>query len=128
MRQVNNMDLAVVSVLGGGLFVLAMTLVNVQYLARTLFVEHERAVDVGRKLADDEANLLLKVRKASLPGSIAEGAGSLGLEVARGENTVNLVVDEHHRVTFAPDTAIGQPLEAAKQSTDESVSSQGRHP
>lgn len=128
MRQVNNMDLAVVSVLGVVLFVLAMTLVNVQYRARTLFVEHERAVDVGRKLADDEANLLLKVRKASLPGSIAEGAGSLGLEVARGENTVNLVVDEHHRVTFAPDTAVGQPLEAAKQSTDESVSSQGRHP
>ncbi len=128
MRQVNNMDLAVVSVLGVVLFVLAMTLVNVQYRARTLFVEHERAVDVGRKLADDEANLLLKVRKASLPGSIAEGAGSLGLEVARGENTVNLVVDEYHRVTFAPDTAVGQPLEAAKQSTDESVSSQGRHP
>ena len=128
MRQVNNMDLAVVSVLGVVLFVLAMTLVNVQYRARTLFVEHERAVDVGRKLADDEANLLLKVRKASLPGSIAEGAGSLGLEVARGENTGNLVVDEHHRVTFAPDTAVGQPREAAKQSTDESVSSQGRHP
>ena len=128
MRQVNNMDLAVVSVLGVVLFVLAMTLVNVQYRARTLFVEHERAVDVGRKLADDEANLLLKVRKASLPGSIAEGADALGLEVARGENTVNLVVDEHHRVTFAPDTAGGQSFEAAKQSTDESVSSQGRHP
>ncbi len=128
MRQVNNMDLAVVSVLGVVLFVLAMTLVNVQYRARTLFVEHERAVDVGRKLADDEANLLLKVRKASLPGSIAEGAGALGLEVARGENTVNLVVDEHHRVTFAPDTAAGRPLEAAEQSTDDSVSSQGRHP
>lgn len=105
MRQVNKMDLAVVAVLGLVLFALAITLVNVQYRARTLFVEHERAVDVGRRLADDEANLLLKVRRASLPGSIAEGAGALGLEVARGKNTVNLVVDEHHRVTFAPDAA-----------------------
>ena len=100
MRQVSKMDLVVVAVLGLVLFALAITLVNVQYRARTLFVEHERAVDVGRRLADDEAHLLLKVRKASLPGSIADGAGALGLEVARGENTVNLVVDEHHRVTF----------------------------
>ncbi len=40
-----------------------ITLVNVQYRARTLFVEHERAVDVTRRLADDQADLLLKVRK-----------------------------------------------------------------
>lgn len=112
MRQVSKMDLVVVAVLGLVLFALAITLVNVQYRARTLFVEHERAVDVGRRLADDEAHLLLKVRKASLPGSIADGAGALGLEVARGENTVNLVVDEHHRVTFAPDTAAAQAAAA----------------
>lgn len=102
MRQVSKMDLVVVAVLGLVLFALAITLVNVQYRARTLFVEHERAVDVGRRLADDEAHLLLKVRKASLPGSIADGAGALGLEVARGENTVNLVVDEHHRARLRP--------------------------
>ena len=45
MRQVSKMDLVVVAVLGFVLFALAITLVNVQYRARTLFVEHERAVD-----------------------------------------------------------------------------------
>ena len=74
MRQVNVLELAVVFVLGIVLFSLAITLVNVQYRARTLFVEHERAVDIGRRLADDQADLLLRVRKASLPGSLADGA------------------------------------------------------
>lgn len=106
MRQVNLFELCLVCVLGIILFVMAITLVNVQYRARTLFVEHERAVDVGRRLADDQADLLLKVRKAALPGSISEGAKGLGLEVAHGENTVNLVVDEHHRVSFAPDAIL----------------------
>lgn len=126
MRQVSKMDLVVVAVLGLVLFALAITLVNVQYRARTLFVEHERAVDVGRRLADDEAHLLLKVRKASLPGSIADGAGALGLEVARGENTVNLV-DEHHRVTFAPDTAAAQAA-AADGKAGASEGSRGGRP
>lgn len=106
MRQVNVLELAVVFVLGIVLFSLAITLVNVQYRARTLFVEHERAVDIGRRLADDQADLLLRVRKASLPGSIAEGAAALGLMTARGENTVNLVVDDQHRVELAPDMVI----------------------
>ena len=88
---------------------------------------HARAVDVGRRLADDEAHLLLKVRKASLPGSIADGAGALGLEVARGENTVNLVVDEHHRVTFAPDTAAAQAV-AADGKAGASEGSRGGRP
>ena len=72
MRQVSKMDLVVVAVLGLVLFALAITLVNVQYRARTLFVEHERAVDVGRRLADDEAHLLLKVRfpEASLTARV----------------------------------------------------------
>ena len=48
MRQVSKMDLVVVAVLGLVLFALAITLVNVQYRARTLFVEHERAVDVAK--------------------------------------------------------------------------------
>ena len=118
MRQVSKMDLVVVAVLGLVLFALAITLVNVQYRARTLFVEHERAVDVGRRLADDEAHL---------PGSIADGAGALGLEVARGENTVNLVVDEHHRVTFAPDTAAAQAA-AADGKAGASEGSRGGRP
>ena len=114
MRQVNGLELAVVFVLGIVLFSLAITLVNVQYRARTLFVEHERAVDIGRRLADDQADLLLRVRKASLPGSLADGAASLGMVSARGENTVNLVVDEHHRVDFAPDTPTAESAEGGQ--------------
>ena len=114
MRQVNTFELVAVVALGFILFALAIALVNVQYRARTLFVEHERAVDVGRRLADDQADLLLRVRKASLPGSLADGAASLGMVSARGENTVNLVVDEHHRVDFAPDTPTAESAEGAK--------------
>ena len=102
MRQVSKMDLVVVAVLGLVLFALAITLVNVQYRARTLFVEHERAVDVGRRLADDEAHLLLKVRKASLPGSIADGAGALGLVGACGYIPVTVGVYQHHWAWLAP--------------------------
>lgn len=123
MRQVNLLELCLVCILGVILFVMAITLVNVQYRARTLFVEHERAVDVGRRLADDQADLLLKVRKAALPGSIAEGATGLGLEVARGENTVNLVVDEHHRVTFAPDAVM-----TSKDDNEETQDKKGGRP
>ena len=111
MRQVNVLELAVVFVLGIVLFSLAITLVNVQYRARTLFVEHERAVDIGRRLADDQADLLLRVRKASLPGSLADGAASLGMASARGEHTLNLAVDEHHPVDLAPDTPTAESAE-----------------
>lgn len=106
MRQVSVLELVLIAVLGIVLLILAFTQVNVQYRARTLFVEHERAVDVGRRLADDQADLLLRVRRASLPGSIAEGAAKLGLETARGENTVNLVVDDQKRVTVATEALL----------------------
>ena len=67
MRQVSKMDLVVVAVLGLVLFALAITLVNVQYRARTLFVEHERAVDVGRRLADDEAHIFSRSARRRFP-------------------------------------------------------------
>ena len=127
MRQVSKMDLVVVAVLGLVLFALAITLVNVQYWARTRFVEHERAVDVGRRLADDEAHQLLKVRKASLPGSIFFFVCALGLEVPRDENMEKQVVDEHHRVTFAPDTAAAQAA-AADGKAGASEGSRGGRP
>ena len=77
---------------------IAVQLVHLRYEIRTLFVEHERAVEIGRRLADDQADLLLKIRRAALPSSITEGVKSIGLEDARGENTVNIVMDENHRV------------------------------
>lgn len=82
--------------LGAGSLVflcLSVHLINVQYHARTLFVEHEKAVAHGRHLKDDQAELLMKIRRASLPGRIAEGAQSMGLVIASDENTVSLVMD-----------------------------------
>ncbi|MDY3115907.1 MAG: hypothetical protein SOR95_08035 [Sutterella sp.] len=88
------MALGVIVVLG-----LAVALVQQRYQIRTLFVEHERSVDIGRRLADDQADLLLRIRKAALPSAVAQGAEKLGLEEARGENTVSMVMDAQHRVT-----------------------------
>jgi cell division protein FtsL len=105
MRFLNFLELFFALVLGAVLFVMSLMLVNKQYEMRTLFVEHERAVDVGRRLGDDQADLLLKVRRASLPGSIAQGAAALGLVQAGNDNTINLVVDSSKRVEIAPDTA-----------------------
>ena len=78
---------------------LAVTLVNQRYEIRTLFVEHERAVDVGRRLSDDQADLLLRIRRAALPSNILQGADALGLDGAKSENTVSIVMDDNHRVT-----------------------------
>ena len=72
------MALGVIVVLG-----LAVALVQQRYQIRTLFVEHERSVDIGRRLADDQADLLLRIRKAALPSAVAQGAEKLGLEEAQ---------------------------------------------
>ena len=58
MRQVSKMDLVVVAVLGLVLFALAITLVNVQYRARTLFSRSAR-----RRFP--EASLTARVRSDS---------------------------------------------------------------
>ncbi len=89
---------------------LAVTLVHQRYEIRTLFVEHERAVDVSRRLSDDQADLLLKIRRAALPSAITQGAQELGLEEAKSENTVSLVMDENHRVTHVDFDVIPQNM------------------
>ncbi len=87
---------------------MAITLVQQRYEIRTLFVEHERAVDIGRRLSDDQADLLLKIRRAALPSAVSQGASNLGLEEAKSENTVSLVMDENHRVTHVDFDVIPQ--------------------
>lgn len=91
MRSVSRMELFWAALLGIALFASAICLVELQYRTRVLFVEHEHEADLTRRLLDDQAELLMKVRRAALPGEIAEGAAALGLEGATGDTTVTLV-------------------------------------
>lgn len=103
--KVSGLELFGLFTIGSILLGLSFLLVHQQYRARSLFIQHEQAQDVARRLADDEADLLLKVRRASLPGSIAGGAEKMKLVPATDENTVELVVDKQRRVTIPPEYA-----------------------
>ena len=98
MPRLNGAFLGLVGILGTVLLALALLLVNFQYRSRTLFVEHERAIEVGRKLLDDQAELEFKVRKASLPGNIVSEAEKLGLVPSTEEESITLVYDKTGRV------------------------------
>lgn len=117
MRRLNGALIGLVGVLGAILFALALILVNFQYRSRTLFVEHEKAIEVGRKLLDYQAELEYKVRKASLPGNIVAEAEKAGLVPSTEEESVTLVYDGTGRVVN-PDEATAEPaavdLKAAK--------------
>ena len=67
----------------------SVMLVNERYRMRQLFVEHERAIDVERRLKDDQAELLMRVRRASLPSRISDSA-AFGLVPVDGAHTVIL--------------------------------------
>lgn len=108
MRRLNGALIGLVGVLGAILFALALILVNFQYRSRTLFVEHERAIEVGRKLLDDQAELEYKVRKASLPGNIVAEAEKAGLVPSTEEESVTLVYDSTGRVVN-PEGAAAKP-------------------
>ena len=64
----------------------SVMLVNERYRMRQLFVEHERAIDVERRLKDDQAEL----RRASLPSRISDSASAFGLVPVDGAHTVIL--------------------------------------
>lgn len=68
----------------------SVMLVNERYRMRQLFVEHERAIDVERRLKDDQAELLMRVRRASLPSRISDSAAAFGLVPVDGAHTVIL--------------------------------------
>ena len=97
-------ELFAVLVLGMLLFASAVALVEVQYRTRLLFVEHEHEVDVTRRLMDDEAELLMQVRRASLPGSISAQAEALGMRGATGDDTITLVERGAGRIEYSSDT------------------------
>ncbi len=109
MRRLNSALLGAILVLGIVLLLLALLLVNLQYRSRTLFVEHERAIDIGRKLLDDQAELEYKVRKASLPGNIVSEAEKLGLVPSTEEESITLIYDKTGRVLF-PGEDVSEPV------------------
>ena len=63
----------------------SVMLVNERYRMRQLFVEHERAIDVERRLKDDQAELLMRV-----PSRISDSASAFGLVPVDGAHTVIL--------------------------------------
>lgn len=99
MRQVSRIEVFWALLLGVALFVSGVALIELHCRARQIYIEHERELDVQRRLLDEQADLEMKVRRASLAGSIGAGAAMLGLEGATGADTVTLV--EH------PDGSIG---------------------
>ncbi len=112
MRGATKADIFCFLVLGLVLFASAMTLVELQRRTRLMFVEHEREMDIERRLLDDQADLLMKVRRASLPGTIASGAEELGLVGATGETTIVLVEDEAGGMSI-PDEVVKRLREEA---------------
>ena len=57
----------------------------------------------------------MKVRRASLPGSIVAGARELGLKGATGDNTVTLVRAKDGTVVLSEETKARIAAEAAAQ-------------
>ena len=104
MRSVSKVELGLVAVLGAVLFTSALALVEIHYRTRLLFVAQERAVDLERRLLDDQAELQMKVRRAALPGTISAGAAMMGLEGATGNNTYTLVEEPDGRIAFSRET------------------------
>ena len=98
MRPVTRAELLWTVVLGIVLVGSAFCLVDLHFQMRQLFVAHEHEMDVHRRLLDDQAELEMKVRRASLPGSISAGAAMLDLSGATGADTVTL-----GRIDFLPE-------------------------
>ena len=115
MSRTSPIELVWVAVLGFALFVSALSLVDLHYRTRQVFVAHERELDTARKLLDDQAELQMKVRRASLPGSIVAGARELGLKGATGDNTVTLVRAKDGTVVLSEETKARIAAEAAAQ-------------
>lgn len=119
MNRVSNMQIFWAMLLGATLLASAFSLVDLQYRTRRVFVEHERELDVARRLQDDRSELQMLVRRASLPGNIVEGAREMGLRGATGDNTVMLVLDADGRVTLSKETAAR--IEAEKSAAEEAA-------
>lgn len=114
MKSVARAEIIWAAVLGAALFLSALGLVELHWQARQLFVAHEHEADVHRRLLDDQANLEMQVRRASLAGNIGAGAAMLDLAGATGVDTVTLVESPDGRIDFLPD--LRRELDAVKAS------------
>ena len=103
MPPVTRGELLWTSVLGAVLVGSAFCLVGLHFQMRQVFVAHEHEMDVHRRLLDDQAELEMKVRRASLAGSITAGAAMLDLSGATGSDTVTLVETPDGRIDFLPE-------------------------
>ena len=118
MKSVARAEIIWAAVLGVALF---------HWQARQLFVAHEHEADVHRRLLDDQANLEMQVRRASLAGNIGAGAAMLDLAGATGVDTVTLVEAPDGGIDFLPE--LRRELDAAKAAGAASGSSgQGAKP
>lgn len=114
MKSVARAEIIWAAVLGAALFLSALGLVELHWQARQLFVAHEHEADVHRRLLDDQANLEMQVRRASLAGNIGAGAAMLDLAGATGVDTVTLGETPDGRIDFLPD--LRRELDAVKAS------------
>ncbi len=105
MKSVSRMELFLFFFLGAVLFGGALCLVELHCRTRLLFVAHEHELDIARRLQDDQAELLMKVRRAALPGSIAENAAELGLAGAAGGNTYTLIEKPDGTMAFSQESS-----------------------
>ena len=125
MKSVARAEIIWAAVLGVALFLSALGLVELRWQARQLFVAHEHEADVHRRLLDDQANLEMQVRRASLAGNIGAGAAMLDLAGATGVDTVTLVEAPDGGIDFLPE--LRRELDAAKAAASGS-SGQGAKP
>lgn len=88
------------------LWVSACSLVWTQYRVRLLFVEIERAGEMGRRLADDSSQLAIDLSRAALPAAVNRRARAMGFAPADLSDTVLLEV--------APEEMSQQHLEVHK--------------
>lgn len=119
MKTYHKLELFIVFALGAVFLASALYLVDVQYKIRKAFVEHEREVAIGKRLMDDEAELLMKVRRASLTGPIMEAAAEMGLKGATGDNTVILVKESDGSIRLSKNTQRQLDEEESNQSKKE---------
>lgn len=84
---------------GLALLMMAIALVHVNFRARTLHIENERAMSEHQRLLDDRAELLMRARTASLPGRILDVAGTFGLAPVQRSRTVILSIEEGKTLT-----------------------------
>lgn len=128
MKEASPFERVLVISLGAVLLASAVASVELHLRTRGVFTAHEREVAMTRRLSDDRAELLMKVHRASLPGSIASGAQELGLKGATGANTVTIVEKDDGSMVWSAETLarLATIDEAAAKAKEQQAKSKGQ--